>query len=581
MANEWDLVQSYRPNIQGTRHVAAAGHYLAAHAGFAVLEAGGNAIDAGVAAGLAINVLEGTMVSFAGVAPIIIHLADSNEVITISGLGWWPKKASIEYFRQHHGGKIPATLHRSVVPAAPDAWITALERFGTMSFGDVASAAIRLARDGFAMYPFMSHVIETTADFYRANPSSAAVFMPEDRVPQPGEIFRQPDLARSLQYLADEERAASGDRRAGLRAARDAFYKGDIAQTIAAYHEANGGLLTRADFAGFSVALEPAVRYDFRDVEVYSCGPWCQGPMLLQALSLLEGFDLAQLGLNSPEYIHLVAEAIKLAAADREAYYGDPRFVDVPMETLLSPAYAAERARLIRADRAWEEMPPAGEAGGPPWVSPPPRAAGPESELPEQLSAFDTSYLCVADAQGNAFSCTPSDGSRTSPVIPGLGFVASARGAQSWLDERHPSSLAAGKRPRLTPNPALAIKPGAFVQPFGTPGGDVQTQAMLQVFLNMHVFGMDPQAAVEAPRFATYNFPSSFEPHEYLPGRLCVESRVEKATGEALAARGHDVQWWPERCWKAASVCTILADRKSGVLTGAADPRRTAYACGW
>ena len=575
--------QPCRPTVMATRHAVAAGHYLATHAAFEVLEAGGNAVDAGVAAGLALGVLESALVSVAGVAPIMIYLADSREVITISGLGTWPKAASSAYFQEKHGGAIPTGVERTVVPAAPDAWITALERYGTMRFGDVAAAAIRFAREGFPMYPLMAHIIAEAERTYRAWPSNAEIYLPQGRPPQPGEIFVQADLARSLQYMADEEAAHGNDgREAGLKAARDAFYRGDIAATMVKFFTESGGLMTADDLADFRVAIEEPVRSRFGAIDVYACGPWCQGPMLPQILNLLEGLDLAGLGHNSPAYIHAVVEAIKLGAADREAYYGDPRFVDVPIDVLLSKDYAERRRGSIRADRAADGMPEAGDVGRGGEAAPSARTAGPRAvAASETEGALDTSYVSVVDRHGNAFSATPSDSTRSSPVVPGTGLCPSSRGSQSWADPDHPSSIAPGKRPRLTPNPAIAIEDGRMVMPFGTPGGDVQVQAMAQVFLNMFVFGMDPPSAVEAPRFASYSFPSSFEPHAYSPGRLCVESSIGASHGAALTALGHKVEWWEERSWKAGSVCAIRADVKSGVLHAAADLRRMAYALGW
>ena len=540
---------------------------MAAQAAVQILEAGGNAIDAGVAGGIATNVLESEFASFGGVAPIIIHLAESGEVVTISGLGGWPRAASTAFFQEHHGGAIPWGVLRTVVPAAPDAWVTALEHYGTLSFGDVAGTAIRLARDGFPMYSFLAGIIEEEQEAYRYWPSSAPIYLPGGRPPKVGEVFVQSDLAATLQYLVDEEKShARNGRAAGLRAVRDAFYRGDIAARILAFHKENGGLLTAEDLAEFRVGIEAPTHTRFGDVDVYGCGFWCQGPMLLQALNLLEGFDLAALGHNSKVYIHTVTEAFKLAAADREAYYGDPRFVDVPDRMLLSKAYAAERRRMIRADKAWPEMPTPGTAA--------------DEAVPDP-ARLDTSYLCVVDGRGNAFSATPSDESMSAPVVPGTGFVPSARGAQSWVDPAHPSSVAPGKRPRLTPNPALAMQGGGMVMPFGTPGGDVQTQAMAQVFLNLFVFGMDPQSAVEAPRFATYSFPSSSDPHPDQPGLLKLEGRIDADIGDGLADLGHRVEWWPDWMWLSGSTCLVRLERQSGVMQGAADPRRSAYAIGW
>ena len=411
--------KAHRPALMGTRHMAVAGHYAAAHAAFVVLEAGGNAIDAGVAAGIALEVLQPDIVSVAGVAPIMLYEAASGQITTISGLGWWPKAADPEYFRREHGGRIPDGLRRTVVPAAPDAWITALERFGTMSFGDVAAAAIRFARDGFPMYPLLADMIALHESDYARWPSNAAIYLPGGRPPRAGELFFQADLAATLGFMVEEERAhLAAGRAAGLAAARDAFYRGDIAATIAAFHRENDGWLTLEDMNDFHVAIEPALRTRFANWEVYTCGPWCQGPALIQALNLLDPAELTTLGHNSVDYVHVVVEAIKLAFADRERWYGDPRFVDVPIERLISTEYAAARRGLIRPGGAWPEMPPAGD----PYNG----AAGPGSSA-ERLAASrtvpnavarDTSYVCVVDRWGNAFSATPSDVSFDAPVIP-------------------------------------------------------------------------------------------------------------------------------------------------------------------
>jgi len=565
-----------QPLITGARHMVSAGHYLATEAGHAILGAGGNAIDAGVAAGIALGILHSDQVQFSGVAPMVIYLAERDEVVTIAGLGGWPKAARLDVLVNEHGGTVPPGLLRTVVPAAPDAWITALERYGTLSFGDVAAAAIRYARDGFTMHPVMAHYIERNAASYRRWPQNAAIWLPNGRPPREGELFVQADLARSLTFMADEERAASrSGRLSGLRAARDAFYRGDLAAAMVRYHREQGGWLTAEDLAEYRSPIEPPARTTFGDVEVLTCGPWGQGPVMLQMLALLEADDLRALGHNSPAYVHRVTEAMKLAFADRERYYGDPRFVRVPLDTLLSPAYTAERRRLLRDDRAWPEMPPAGDVSG---FDPRPLVTGPVSET---ALAGDTSYACVIDRHGNVFSGTPSDSSWDTPVIPGLGFCPSSRGSQSWAVPGHPSCVAPGKRPRLTPNPALARRGRQWFMAFGAPGGDLQPQGMLQVLLNHTVFGMNLQEAVEAPRFVTHSFPGSFEPHPYFPGRLDLERGIGAATGEALAALGHAIEWLPDLSIATAGVCAVAADRDSGILSGGADPRRAARAMGW
>ena len=559
--------------------MASTGHYLATEAAIEVLDAGGNAIDAGIAACITLNVTQSDQVQFGGVAPIMLYLADSDEVLTISGLGWWPEAASLEYFVKECAGEIPIGVRRSVVPAAPDAYIQALTRYGTMSFGDVARHATRCARDGFALHRHLQIYIERFADRTRDWPGNSSVFFPGGQIPRVGDLFVQQDLAATLSYMADEEQAkASNGRRAGLAAARNAFYKGDIATKIVAFQRENGGWLTYEDLAGYASEIEPPVTYKYRDIDVYSCGPWCQGPVVPQALSLLEGFDLESMGHNSPEYIHVVAEAIKLSFADREQYYGDPKFVDVPINTLLHPDYSAERRAQIRLDQAWNELPPAGSVDGNSnsWTAP---AA--DAGTPTPLFAADTSYAAVIDREGNIFSATPSDTSWDAPVVPGLGFTPSARGSQSFAVPGHPSCVAPGKRPRLTPNPAIALRKGEFAMPFGASGGDTQPQGMIQVLLNHVVFGMDIQTAIDAPRLCTHSQPDSFEPHAAYPGRLALEGRIDVATGNRLVELGHDVDWLRDISIGVSGVCAISADLERGVMTGGADPRRPARAMGW
>ena len=567
-----------RARIIGTRHMAAAGHYLAAQTAFQILEAGGNAIDAGVAGGITLGIVQSEYVGFAGVAPIMIYLSASREVVTLSGLGTWPKATSLEVFQKDYGGSIPAGALRTVIPAAPDAWITALEKYGTMRFADVSAAAIRFARDGFPAPSLMCEIITKMQDKYRRWPSNAEIYLPNDQPPKPGELFVQRDLADTMQYMVDEEAAARGGREAGLAAARNAFYRGDIAQKIVRYHKENGGWLSTDDLAEFKIGIEPPVKARFDDIEVYSCGPWCQGPVLSQTLNLLNGVDLKGLGHNSPAYIHRIVESMKLAYADRHHYYGDPRFVQVPLEALLSDEYTAHRRRMINPDAAFPGMPPSGEyeklgLSG--------TADLPQGTADKIEEALDTSFICTVDRYGNLFSATPSDGSAEGPVIPGLGIVPSTRGAQSWTDPSVPACLAPGKRPRLTPNPAIAVQAGRRFMPFGSPGNDVQPQAMLQVLFNIFVFGMTPQLAIEAPRFATFSYPRSSEPHAYSPGLLQMESRIPKATCDALRALGHDVKRWPHWDWLAGAVCTIVYDTETGMMEGGSDPRRPTGVAGW
>jgi gamma-glutamyltranspeptidase / glutathione hydrolase len=559
---------THRPTVYGTRHAVSAGHYLAASAGFSILEAGGNAIDAGVAAGIALGVLQPDLVNFAGVAPILIRLADGT-VESIAGLGWWPKTIPADLFMREHGGKIPDGVLRTVIPAAPDAWITALRRHGTMRFADVAASAIRFAGEGFSVYPLLERSIGSHAEEYRRWASNTAVFLPNGRVPKAGEKFVQTDLAKTIQFMADQDRAAGPDRLAGLDAAHHAFYRGDIARAIVRFQEQEGGYLSMEDLAGYSSAIEPVVRRKWRGHELLTCGAWCQGPALQQALALVQHVGIDGLAHNSTDYLHRIVECLNLALADREYFFGDPRFVDVPVDHLLDPATIARRAEAVRDDRAFGQMPA-------PLDLPNRSYLGSDASLPKVEA--DTSYCCAVDRWGNAFSATPSDGSGNVPVVPGLGITPSGRGSQSRPDPRHPAGVAPGKRPRLTPNPAMLVTEAGGVMPFGTPGGDVQIQAMLQVLLNVMHFGMNPQSAIEAPRVASYSFPSSFAPFEYFPGRLAVEGRIDQATRDNLAARGHTIQDWPEWTWLAGSVEAILTDPATGLIGAGADPRRPAYA---
>lgn len=567
-----------QPMVQAHRYMVSAGHYLATEAGIKMLEAGGNAIDAGVAAGIALGVVHSDQVQFSGVAPILIYLAERREVVSIAGLGPWPAATQPDVFIRQHEEHIPLGLLRTVVPAAPDAWITALSRYGTMSFAEVAAPAVRYAREGFAVHPVMAHFMGVYRDQYRMFPDNAAIWLNDGEPKRVGDLHVQADLARTIQYMADEETAARarGNRTVALEAARAAFYKGDIARAITKYHAEHDGWLTAADMANYRSPVEKPLSIEFAGHTLYSCQPWCQGPVMLQMLRLLEGVDLKAMGHNSADYIHTLAEAMKLAFADRERYYGDPDHVAVPMERLLSSDYAAARRRLIDPASAFPEMAPAGDIpgfGGVPYVP-----------MPDpQATALhpDTSYCAAVDQWGNVWSATPSDVSFESPVIPGLGIVPSARGAQSFAKEGHASAPAPGKRPRLTPNPALLFTPGKLAMPFGAPGGDTQPQGMMQVLLNHIVWGMDIQDAIEAPRAITHAYPMTFEPHRYHPGRLSVEGRIDAKVRDELAGRGHEIEVLEDLSIGTSGVCAISANLETGLLSGGADPRRAARAMGF
>lgn len=573
---------SLRPTVVGRRHALSTGHYLATFAGLRVLDRGGNAIDAGVTSSIALAVLQPDMACFASVSPTLIYLKKEERVISLAGLGYWPAATDISRLISEGDGKsVPEGLLRTVMPAAPATYIEALRRYGTISFEEAATPAMELARYGFAVYPFLSNNIDFLAESYKRWPDNARIFLPDGRAPRVGELFFQEDLARTLSGMIQAERDARGDRDKKLRAVHDFFYRGPIADAIADYHARHGGFVTKNDLAGFEVPVEDSISVNYRGYKVHSCDVWCQGIAMLETLKILEGFDLKGMGHNSPDYVHTVAEALNLSFSDREAYVGDPRFVHVPTSELLSDDYAKKQRSRLDPRSAFGKMPEPGDPEG---------KQVNENDRRESAYAVargkvgfnpDTIYGCAIDGEGNAYSCTLSDMSYDTPVIPGTGLVISSRGTQSRLTPGHPAEVKPGKRPRLTPNPALAFRDGNLFMAFGTPGGDVQSQAMLQVFLNVADFGMPLQQAVEAPRLSSWNFPNSFAPHAYFPGRLNLEANMPQGVIEDMQRRGHDVEIWPRYSASSAGVCALKVDPETGLRHAAADPRREGYAAAW
>jgi gamma-glutamyltranspeptidase / glutathione hydrolase len=565
--------ESARPTIYGERYVISAGHPLVAMAGAQVFESGGNAVDAGVAAGLAATVVQADMCNLGGVAPIVVRPAGSDVVYSVAGLGWWGEAATLEAFHRRFGDDMPLGPPVGVVPAAVSAYVRVLRQFGTWTFSACAASASALARDGFCLDGRLAESLAIMGRGWGRWPESLSVYWPDGRPPRAGDRLVQGALASTLDRLCEAERAAPGAetataRRAGLGAVHDAFYRGDIAKIIARFAQERDGWLTTADLGSFEAEIEPAVTARFRDWEVSTPTTWCQGPALLQALAIIAPERIEDLGHNSAAYVHLIAEAVKLAFADRERCYGDPRFVDVPLGTLLSAEHAAELRGAIDPATA---LPGVGAAMGP------------------GSGRLDTTYICAVGADGTAFSVMPSDTLDGSPIIPELGLMISPRGVQSRLDPHHPACLAPGKRPRMTPAPAIALRnqrPGAAdrqVMAFGSPGGDVILQAMLQGFLNVTVFGMTAQQAVEAPRFAAFAWPDSFYPHLEVPARASLEGRFGDEVGAGLRRRGHDVVSWPDYEFDAGGLAVAMdAEPPDGhrVLAAGADPRRIGYALG-
>jgi len=573
----------------------ASEHYLSAAAGARVFACGGNAIDAAIAATFVEGVVNPHMHTIGGEAPMLIYSASARRVVAINGNMMAPARATIAHYRSLGLELIPgAGLLAAGVPAAFDALVTALRDFGTRSLADVIEPALQLADEGFPMHVGLSgdpnladEAVAGAGASLRSNanrfltkwPSSGRVYLPDGKVPLPGSVLKNPALANFFKRVLDAEASAKNrGREAGLDAARERFYRGDIAREIVAWSDGNGGLLAAEDLARFTTRLESPVSADYRGVTVFKCGPWSQGPVFLQQLKLLEGFDLAAMGHNSADYIHAVIEAAKLSFADREAYYGDPEFIDVPMEGLLSEKYAAIRRELIDPARASMDQRP-----GDPIAM---HALRDGAAADARPWGGGTIHVTACDRDGNMIAVTASGGwIPSSPVIDALGFPLGTRMQTFYLDERHPNALVPGKRPRTTLSPSLAMRNGEPYLAFGTPGGDQQDQWTLQFFLNVVDFGMDLQAAIEAPKFSTPHFPTTFYPHNNRPGVVRIEDRVPANVRDTLASRGHLIEVRPP--WSEGHVLGVQINTKTGVLSGGADPRgqaaptMPAQAIGW
>jgi gamma-glutamyltranspeptidase/glutathione hydrolase len=579
-----------RPVYLGTHGVVASGHYLGARAGQRMFDQGGNAIDAAVASGLALNVLEPQSCGIGGEVPILVYSAKDKKPFAISGQGWAGKAATVEWFRRAQVDPIPGDgFLPATVPAAFGTWALALLRFGTLTLKDALEPAIDYTESGFPVYPGLRNSLAGLAKRFRSEwPSSAAIYLPGGRVPAVGDVLKNSDWAATMKKVVDvETRERKRGREAAIQAAIDYWYKGDVADRIVAFmqeteiRDVSGrkhrGLLTKDDFAQWQPELDEPVSVRYHGLDVYKCGPWTQGPVFLQQLCLLVGFDLPKLGHNSAAYIHTVTEAAKLAFADRERFYGDPRFVDVPLKLLLSKEYADERRKLIDPRRASLELRP---GHGPKTV---PAAGTNDSPEPSDPSLFpgDTTHTCAADIHGNLMAATTSGGwIPSSPVVPGLGFPMGTRGQLFYLDPHHANCLAPRKRPRTTLTPSLVLKDGKPWMVFGTPGGDQQDQWTLQFFLNYVDFDMTLQEAIDAPTFHSVHFPSSFYPHRARPGGLVLEGRVPEATRQELAARGHKVQATGN--WSNGKVMAVCLDGEKGTIAGAVSPRgHIGYVMGW
>jgi gamma-glutamyltranspeptidase/glutathione hydrolase len=547
-----------RPELRGTFGMVASTHWLASAAGMAVLERGGNAFDAAAATGFTLQVVEPHLNGPGGDLPIVLWSAERGEPLVVCAQGTAPAAAAIRRFRELGHELVPGTgLLAACVPGAFDGWMLLLKEFGTLGPEDVLQFAIGYAERGFPVVPGMTATIQQTEPLLREWPASAELYLP---APRPGTLFRNRALAATFRRIVDE--AGYGSREARIDRARAAFYRGFVADTIDWFSRQGGGLIAGDDLARWEATLEPPATYDYRGYTVCKTGPWGQGPVFLQQLALLAGFDLGSMGLGSADYVHTIVECSKLAFADREAFYGDPFFVDVPLDRLLSDEYNDERRALVGDDASGDLRPGGGRL--PALVEAASTVGAGEPTL------GDTVHLDVADRFGNFVSATPSGGwLQSSPVIPGLGWPLGTRAQMFWLEEGLPSSLEPGKRPRTTLSPSMALRWGEPYLAFGTPGGDQQDQWSLHAFLNHVHFGLDLQAAIDAPEFHTNHFPSSFFPRQAEPRSLALEARFPADVLEDLRDRGHEVTVTDE--WSLGRVSAV--GREDGMLKAAANPR--------
>ena len=571
-----------RPVIRGRTQAAASMKPEATRAAERILQAGGNAFDAAVAGQAVLGLVDAASNGVGSDAVILVYDAKAKTVVSINAEGTAPKLATIEWYQKNLNNTLPQsdTLLSGTVPGVVDAWYLLLDRWGTMTFAQVLQPAIEMAENGFPIGERMAGAIATSKKL-KKYPSSVKVYFPDGAAPKAGDLFKNPDLARTLRKLVDAEKAAAGKgRREALKAARDRFYKGDIARTMAKFSEEQGGLFRYEDFAAYSAKFDAPVSVDYRGYRVYKNPSASQGPTELFALNILEGYDLKAMKHNSAEYIHASIEAVKLAMADREKYLGDADFVPIPYEGLLSKDYARDRRALIDPARASLELRPGVAEKF--TRSTQPLARPFHINLDGEADhEGDTSYLAVVDKDRNMVSFEPSlhSGFGTGVVMADLGFIFNCRGDYYSLVAGEANALAPGKRPRSTLQSTLVMK---GEQPFmivGSPGGDDQVFRTLQTLLNVVDFGMNVQEAIEAPRWATRSFPASPFPHTMYPGEMSVENRVPEGVRAALVSRGHKLRIAGP--WTMGSLAAIVVDPKTGVLSAGTDPRVDAYAVAW
>ena len=593
-----------RPEIRGTFGVVSSTHWLASGAGMAVLERGGNAFDASVAAAFVLQVVEPHLNGPLGEVPILAWNAKRGVAQSICGQGTAPAAATIEAFKRDGYDIIPGTgLTPATVPGSFDAWMTLLLENGTCRLRDILEFAIGYAQNGHPLVPRIAATIGTVQDLFETHwPTSAAVYLPDGKVPQAGKLFRNPALAGFYRRLVEEAEAVGSNREAQIERARRVWSQGFVADAVDRFSrksqyrdgagQCRGGFITGDDMARFRARVEKPLSLDHHGWTVLKCGPWSQGPVMLQVLAMLDGDDLAGLDPSGPDFIHLVIEALKLAMADREAWYADPDFFDVPLAALLSPEYAAERRKLIGEVASFEQRP--GHPGGrKPLMPARPDLAGvaagalfgsvgePTMARVAELETAsngttrgDTCHVDVIDRWGNMVAATPSGGwFQSSPVIPELGVCLNTRAQMFWLDPAVPGALAPGKRPRTTLSPSMALQDGVPTLAFGTPGGDQQDQWQTLFFLRHVHHGLNLQEAIDAPSCHTEHMTSSFWPRQARPGVLALESRFSAATIDALKQRGHEIELGDAWSEGRLCACATEADGDATILKAGANPR--------
>jgi gamma-glutamyltranspeptidase/glutathione hydrolase len=574
--------RTLRPVVRGRQAAVSSMRAEASQAAEKILRAGGNAFDAAVGGQAALAVVHAAWNGVGSDAMILVYDAAAKKVFSINAEGTAPKLATIDWYKQHADGKLPVndTLLSATVPGVVDAWYLLLDRWGTKTFSEVLQPAIELAEEGFPMDEGLAAAIASSRKL-KKYPTSMKIYFPNGQAPKPGEIFKNPDLARTLKRLVEAERAsAAKGRHEALKAARDRFYKGDIAREMARFSEENGGLFRYDDFAAYTAKVETPVSTEYRGYRVYKNPSASQGPAELFALNILEGYDLKAMGHNSVDYLHTNIEAIKLAFADREKYLGDMDFVRIPYEGLLSKDYARERRALIDPQKASLDLRP-GTAERFMKTSEPLRRPVHINLEGDADHEGDTSYIGIVDAKRNMVSFTPSlhSGFGSGIVIADLGLIFNCRGDYYSLVPGEANALEPGKRPRSTLQATLVTKDGEPFMVTGSPGGDDQVMRTMQTFLNVVDFGMNIQQAIEAPRWSTRSFPASPFPHTMYPGDVSVESRIADATQKALLARGHKLK--ASGAFTIGSNAGIIVHTKTGVLDAGSDPRTAAYAIAW